>query len=105
MSITGVFLPLAGESALEGFIAANLGNCCEQITIRTDAKGGVGNGPNEHKKELAGSPQNDGTVERLGPIGSLHSGLELDAKPSAAQWKEQCKEPKLGSRAEQLADH
>ena len=38
-------------------------------------------------KELAGAPQNDGTVERLGPIGSLHSGLvELNAKPSAAQW-------------------
>jgi hypothetical protein len=43
----------------------------QQVTIRTDAKGGVGNGPNEHKKELAGSPQNDGTVERLEPIGSL----------------------------------
>ena len=68
-------------------------------------KEGSENGPNEHKKELAGSPQEDGTVERLGPIGSLHSGLELDAKPSAAQWEQQCKEPKLGTRAEQLADH
>ena len=105
MSITGVFLPLAGESALDGFIAANLGNCCEQITIRTDAKGGVGNGPNEHKKELAGSPQNDGTVERLGPIGSLHSGLEHEAKPSAAQREQRREEPELGSRTEQLADH
>ena len=81
------------------------GNCCEQVTIRTDAKGGVGSGPNEHKKELAGSPQNDWTVERLGPIGSLHAGLELSAKPSAAKWKRQCKEPELGSRAEQFADH
>ena len=26
------------------------------------------------------SPQNDGAVERLRPIGSLLSGLELDAK-------------------------
>jgi hypothetical protein len=48
-----------------------MGNRCEQAMIRKDAKGGVENGPNEHKKELAGSPQNDGTVERLGPIGSL----------------------------------
>jgi hypothetical protein len=69
-------------------------------SIRTDAKGGVGNGPNEHKKELAGSPQNDGTVERLGPLRSLHSGLKLDAKPSEAQWKQWCEETQLGSRAE-----
>ena len=52
-----------------------------------DAKGGVGNAPDEHKKELAGSPQNDGTVERLGPIGSLHSGRGREAKPSAGQWE------------------
>ncbi len=48
--------------------------------IRTDAKGGVGNGPDQYQKEFAGPPQNDGAVERLGPIGSLLSGLELDAK-------------------------
>ena len=86
MSITGVFLPLAGERALKGLspqiwvIAAsrNDSHGCERRGR---------NGPNEHKKELAGAPQNDGTVERLGPIGSLHSGLvELNAKPSAAQW-------------------
>jgi hypothetical protein len=29
------------------------------------------NGPDEHKRELAGSPQYDGGVERLGPIGGL----------------------------------
>ena len=63
------------------------------------------NGPNDHKKELAGSPQNLGPVERLGPIGSLHSRLELNAKPSAAKWKKRCEEPELGRRAEQLADH
>ncbi len=66
-----------------------------------DAKGGVGNGPDEHKKEFAGSPQSDGTVERLGPIGNLLSGLEFDAKPSPAQWKQRCEEPQVGSRAEQ----
>jgi hypothetical protein len=70
-----------------------------------DAKGGVGNGPDEHKKELAGSPQNDGTVERLGPIGSLHSRREREAKPSAAQREQRCEEPELGSRAEEFADN
>jgi hypothetical protein len=59
------------------------------------------NGPNEHKKELASSPQDDGTVERRGPIGSLHQGLELDAKPSAAQWKRRCEEPEIGARADE----
>jgi hypothetical protein len=61
------------------------------------------NGPNEYKRELAGSPQYDRALKRLGPIGGLLQGLELGSKPSAAQRKKWCEESGVGSRPKRLA--
>jgi hypothetical protein len=60
------------------------------------------NGPDEYERELAGSPQNDGAVERLGPIGGLLQALELGSKPSAAQRNKWSEKSGVGSRQRRL---
>src|SRR5215204_5147666 len=62
----------------------------------------VSDGPDEHKKKLAGSPQDNGAVERLGSIVGPLSGLELDSKPSAAQRRQRYEASGVGSRAKRL---
>jgi hypothetical protein len=61
------------------------------------------NGPDEYKRELAGSPQHDRALERLGPIDGLLQGLELGSKPSAAQRQRWYDESGVASRPKRLA--